>query len=304
METIFFIIGIISIPLAGILSALLYLYKSQINNLKKQIDFIEENDTNLKLSSTFYSKSMYSLINSINNILNKNRENSLLLKKVNRSYKESITSISHDIRTPLTSLSGYIQMLNKENIPYDKRLEYIRVIENRMDAVTNMLDQLFEFSRLESNEMTLESNVININNILRDSISLFYDKFNEASLIPLITIPDTPYCILGDENALHRVFINIINNSLIHGDSDFVITSKKSNDKYQVIFQNKTSTILESDISNIFERFFTTDKSRTKKTTGLGLAISKKLVNKMNGNIYANIINNKFSIIIEFNPVI
>lgn len=304
METIFFIIGIISIPLAGILSALLYLYKSQINNLKNQIDFIEENDTNLKLSSTFYSKSMYSLINSINNILNKNRENSLLLKKVNRSYKESITSISHDIRTPLTSLSGYIQMLNKENIPYAKKLEYIRVIENRMDAVTNMLDQLFEFSRLESNEMTLETNVININNILRDSISLFYDKFNEASLIPLITIPDTPYCILGDENALHRVFINIINNSLIHGDSDFVITSKKSNDKYQVIFQNKTSTILESDISNIFERFFTTDESRTKKTTGLGLAISKKLVNKMNGNIYANIINNKFSIIIEFNPVI
>lgn len=300
MNTIIFVFGVICIPIAGILSAILCTYISQVKNLKNKIDFIYENDTNLTLSSKLYNKSIYSLINSINKIIINNRKNNIQLQNLNLNYKESITSISHDIRTPLTSLSGYIQMLSKEDIPYHKKLEYIEIMENRMDSVKTMLDQLFEFSRIESGELTLQSNLISINNILRDSVSLFYDKLMESSLTPLITIPDYAYNILGDKDALHRVFINIINNAIVHGDRDIVITSKKSHNKYQVIFENTTYTIIESDIENIFERFYTSDKSRTKKTTGLGLAISKRLVNKMNGNIYANLSNNKFSIVIEF----
>lgn len=300
MNILIYILLITLITLAGILSALLYFYKKQINIIYDQMKFINDNPTNLKLLSNFPFKSLVNLINIINSSLVRQRETEIKIERLNQNFKKSITSISHDIRTPLTSASGYIQMLNNNNLPIDKKIQYIKVIDERLDCVQSLLTQLFEFSRIESNEINLVYESCNINNILCESLSLFYNDFKIKNMTPEINIPDTPFIIEADKNALNRVFSNIISNALIHNNEDFIVSLLKTNNAVKVIFKNKTLFVTKDDIDNIFERFYKTDKGRSSKTTGLGLAISKEFIEKMHGKIYATYINNYFSIIIEF----
>lgn len=181
-----------------------------------------------------------------------------------------------------------------------KKQEYITVIKSRITAVKKLLDQLFEYSRIEANELTINCEKVNLNNILRDTISMFYDDFIKKNSEPNIEITDKAFMIYGDYDALKRVFENIINNAIIHGDGNFFIRSFEKDNKYYIEFKNHTNNITEEDISQIFERFYTTDKSRNRKTTGLGLSIAKKLISKMGGDIRAWYKNDIFGIIINF----
>lgn len=285
---------------AIVLCIRLYLYKKQIYKLKEQILFIRTEDTNQRLTLQTHFKDLDDFIGDVNHLIQTHRELEIFLEKTNRNFKETITSISHDIRTPLTSAIGYIQMLKKEDIPEEKRKEYIEIIQKRILAVKKMLDQLFEFARIESGELELLEETININNILRDSVSLFYDDYIAKGEEPEIVIPEKPYQIIGDKAAIKRVFENIIYNSLIHGIGKYGIVLEQKADKIRICFSNQTNSIEVQDIDCIFERFYTTDHSRTKKTTGLGLSIAKSLVERMNGSIQAGLAADMFFIVIEF----
>ena len=292
------LIAIIFILLTFTFMIKLFLQKQQIENLKKQVDFIIERDTDIKLTSD--SKDIIGLTVSINRLMEKYQINGKSIEQSDVLFRETITSLSHDLRTPLATANGYIGLLKSENLT-DKQMEYVEITSERIGNLKILLDQLFEFARIEADEIEFNLEHININNILRDVTASFYNEFERKNSIPIIDISDEPFIVWADKDALSRVFSNVLYNAIIHGDRDYTITSKKESSYFIITFSNHSSTITKEDIVHIFNKFYTNDKSRNKKTTGLGLSIAEKLVNKMNGEISANLKEEIFSIIIKFN---
>lgn len=270
-----------------------------MRSLKRQLVFIQGEDTNQILTTQIQLKELEDLVILVNGVLEKHRKLEIALVKVNRNFKETITSISHDIRTPLTSAVGYIQMLESEKISTEKKKEYIKVVHKRIEEVKDLLDQLFEYARIESGELVLEQSPVNVNNILRDTISIFYDDYVQKGQTPQIDICEEVCTILGDHRAMKRTFENIILNSLVHGIGDYKIILEKKADNIKICFSNCTNSIEIQDLEHIFERFYTSDRSRSKKTTGLGLSIAKSFILYMRGNIEAQMAGDIFMIIIE-----
>lgn len=290
--------GIIIIILLIALAAL----RSEVRSLSRQIEFISENETNIEVTCGSKSKSVRKLALQINTLLKHYKSTESEIVRQNRNFRQNITSISHDLRTPLTAASGYIQMLSGD-ISDEKRREYVDVISKKISMVQKMLEQLFEFSRIEADEYTFETERININNLLRDEIILFFDRFSERGTEPVIDIPDRPCYISGNADMLERTVSNIVNNALTHGYGDLALKSEEKDGKCILTFRNRTDTVSQSDVSQVFERFYTTDKSRNKKTTGLGLSIAKKFTEKMGGKISAALDDGSFVIRIEFPTV-
>lgn len=298
-EQLFIIIGILVIIIL-ILVFYLHGYKKQLKLLVGQMQFIEDEETNIRLVSFFNAKEINQLVILINRVIGKYRNATIETIRVNRNFRESITSISHDIRTPLTSLRGYIQLMRKETEITEKQERYIQIMESRFDAVQRMLNQLFEYARIENGEITLKMEQVNLANILCDVLSNFYSEFSEQNEEPLVKICEETVYINGDKNAVFRVIENILSNALRHGTGGYEVELLKEKETCILRVSNRTDSIEDTDVERIFERFYTTDKSRTKKGTGLGLAIAKKFTEQMGGNIEAALEKDKFTITLTF----
>lgn len=292
---------IILILVIGVLSAYILLYKIEIINMVKTLQFIRDNDTNKKINLQIKVKEINELAIQLNHIINHYKIEKIAISKAQHEFKEEITNISHDLRTPLTSIAGYVQMLESEKTSKEKKAEYYSIIRRRIDTLIKMLDEFFEFTRIESDEYPLQLEKINANNVLADVISLFYYDFISKGEEPSIQIPSTPIYIYADKDALKRVYQNLIKNYLNHGTGNISISVKDEGNHVCITFKNYAPNIDSADAEKLFKRFYTADKSRTKKTTGLGLSIVKKLVTKMNGEIKANVEDSFLIINVTFN---
>ncbi|WP_254905181.1 sensor histidine kinase [Clostridium tyrobutyricum] len=166
-----------------------------------------------------------------------------------------------------------------------------------------LLEQLFEYVRIESGEIIYKHVPIDAKKILMDTLVMYYDDFYNKSQEPVVHLVDKSCIILGDEQGLKRIFSNILFNSIVHGKGEYGFEVQESKDNYIFTFSNLSEPMTRDDLDYIFERFYTKDKSRNKKTTGLGLAIAKEITKQLNGTIDAFYNNGKFSISILFPKV-
>lgn len=284
---------------AGIVSARLYMYHKQICHMLEELNMANQSDTNMLFTSTLPVGKTEAVIAAINCIFEKNRRRMEQLLHENCSYRESITSISHDIRTPLTSAKGYMQIMQKENLPKEKQADYAKIVERRLTDLTEMLDQLFLYARIEAGEQTLHPEILNVCNLFADTISMFYEDFCSRNCEPAIYMPTAPCQIYADRQALIRIIENLIKNALVHGTGNFKLSLQQVHQKAVICISNATNSIEAGDIDHIFDRFYTTDLSRSRKTTGLGLAIVKELTRQMDGNVSARLEHGIFSIEVQ-----
>lgn len=278
---------IILVLIIGVLSVYIFLYKREIRNISKRLQFIRNTDTNMKINLQTKVKEINVLAIQFNHLINTYKIEKVAISKAQQEFKEEITNISHDLRTPLTSIAGYVQMLESENTPAEKKAEYYRIIRRRIESLIQMLDEFFEFTRIESDEYPLQLKKINVSIVLADVISLFYYDFLSKGEEPSLQIPSTPIYIYADKDALTRVFQNLIKNYLNHGTGSIFIAVKVEGNRVCIRFKNDAPNVDKAEAERLFERFYTSDQSRTQKTTGLGLAIVKNLVAKMHGEIEA-----------------
>lgn len=285
---------------AGILSARLWCYRREMHHILEQLDFLEKEDSNYLLTSVCAVGKTPKVISAINRVIEKMRKQEQELRKVNKSYRESITSISHDIRTPLTSVKGYIQMLQNPEIAEEKKEEYTNIIEHRLDDLSDMLNQLFEYARIEAGELELDMEKLNAGNLFAETVSMFYEDFAKRGCEPEVQLSEKPMFIMADRQAVVRILENLIKNALVHGMGRYKFAMVPV--KEQVVFRisNETDSIEEQDLERIFERFYTTDQSRSRKTTGLGLAIAKKFTEQMGGTIQAYFDEGYFTVEVRF----
>ncbi|ANP69293.1 sensor histidine kinase [Clostridium tyrobutyricum] len=286
------LIILILIVFIMILLSYLIFMKIQIRNIKKQLDDYNSGKLHKKLDIVLLDRDIEGLACSINKHIDINIKTQVNQKNSEAEIKKTIASISHDLRTPLTSVIGYIQMIISNELSLKKQNEYMHIALKRAKSLQALLNDFFQLSIIESHEYKIQNKSININNILCEVITDFYDSFLQKKITPNIDIKEENIIVIGNEVCIKRVIENLINNVIKHARNYVFIELKKDCNEAVLTIINEANGIKENDAKLIFNRFYKGNSSRTVGNTGLGLSIVKNLMEKMNGHIYAKINKN------------
>ena len=288
-----YIISMISLCIVLLFIAIkLYLIKKSIKEIRVSINKIIKADTNQLLTISSSDKEMKKLANDLNKELQDLRKEKLQYQNGNQELKRIITNISHDMRTPLTAISGYIDLM-KEN--KEKQKEYMKIIEKKTEELTLLTDQLFDFSKTMDMGVEMQREKCCINEILEETLANMYHFFKEKQIEPKLEICTQKIYKDLDKHSIIRVFENILSNVCKYSDGDFKVTL---NEKGIITFSNKATSLDATTVQKIFDRYFTVENA--KKSTGLGLSISKQLVKLNEKKISAKYVNEYLIIQIEF----
>ena len=284
----------------GILLLIIFVLAAKVYFLRKSAQEISEAfrdrltaDTNTLIDISTHDPYMRQLAADINMQLRLLRKQRHKYLTGDRELKEAVTNISHDLRTPLTAICGYLDLLDKED-KSENTSRYLSLIGNRVEAMKQLTEELFRYSViLSTGDLVLEP--VCVNGVLEESIAAFYGALTSRDIQPEIHITENRIERQLNREALGRVFSNILNNALKYSDGDLFITLQ---DDGEIIFSNTASSLNGVQVGKLFDRFFTVEAARN--SNGLGLAISKTLVEQMGGSISAELTNNKLIIYIRF----
>ncbi len=273
---LYFLISVLTIILIFLIIKLLLIKKS-IRGIRCELIRILESDTNNLLTVDTKNREIVALANTLNIEIKNLRTQRLQYENGNHELKRTITNISHDIRTPLTSISGYIDLI-KEN--KEKQEEYIKIIERKTNDIINLTEQLFDFSKTIDISPNIIKEKVCINELLEETLANFYVLFKENNIVPEIKIEETKIYKMIDKNTIIRVFENILSNVTKYSNGNFKVKLDRNG---KITFSNKSSSLDATTVEKIFDRYYTVENA--KKSTGIGLSIAKQLVELNNGNI-------------------
>lgn len=294
------IIIIFLVVIVGIFAIFYFLSRKEIDNITAQLSEINRTVTNSKILLSSSDKQMKRIALEINKTLEAKQNIESKYKKMDMELRQAIANMSHDLRTPLTSIMGYMQLMEDTNLSFEERNQYINIIKNRTKSLQILISSFYDLSRLEAKEYKFELKSLNLSNILCEIIASFYNDFLNKGIEPNIDIDEKVLPIISDENSARRVFSNLIQNILRYGNN-FVSISLKQYENFIITkFTNDAQNLKEEDVSHLFERFFTSDRTRSGQSTGLGLAITKELVEQMGHTIYSEFCDGNISIIIKW----
>lgn len=227
----------------------------------------------------------------MNHLKRESEKNEKLAKENEEKKDELIVYLAHDIKTPLTSMIGYLSILDEiDDMPKKKQKNYISIALDKSYRLEDLINELFDVARFNSEKIVLEKEELNLNLMLEQIIDDFYPTLRELNKSIKLNYNE-PISINGDPDKLSRVFNNLIKNAISYSkeESEIVINLKKDNNNAIVEVINKGKQISKEKLSKIFEKFYRLDSARTSRTggSGLGLAIAKDIVELHNGTIIA-----------------
>lgn len=289
---------IILIFIIVFLLSYLFFIKKELKRICKSIQESQLSESNTLINSELDIKELKGLILEVNKILKREKEISESGVRHTKNLNNMMLNISHDLRTPLTSALGYTNILLASEKIKEDELEEVKIINERLERLEELIDSFFMFSKIASDETSVRLERVNIISTLEDSIVSFYDDFKSERRVVNLSKSLDKYFVMSNKEILLRIFDNLIGNAYKHSKSDLYIEVSVK-DEINITFSNK---ILDKniDINHIFDEFYTTDISRTKGNTGLGLAIAKKFTNILNGRIDAKIVDDNLVITIKF----
>lgn len=276
------LLTIFCLLLTGYLAALM----AELRRISVGIDAAMDGDSNQEVYTLTRNRRFRELAERINRLITAQKHREEKLRKADEAFKESVTGISHDLRTPLTSVSGYLQMLKSNKTPPEKKAEYLSIIERRLTSLLTLLDELFEYTRLEL-DPPVKAERLNPASILLEQLAMFYADFQRRGMTPQIDVPDSLPAVFCDKGNLERIFQNLIKNTMAHAKGEFAVSADLQGKHFCITFCNRVE--FPVDPARIFDRFYTADKSRAQGSTGLGLAIVKSLCESMGGRVGADL---------------
>lgn len=210
-------------------------------------------------------------------------------RKTEEANKQLMTSLSHDVRTPLTTLIGYLDAVHKGIVTGQEREQYIETARKKAYDLKDYIDVLFDWFKLNSNEFTMNIAAAEATELTRNILIDWIPVFEDNQINYIIDIPDRPIKVNLDLNGYTRILNNLIQNVIAHSGADKIkLSMSYENGNMRLILSDNGKGIDKEDLKYIFERLYKCDKGRSKKGSGLGLSIARQLTEKMNGSIKAD----------------
>jgi len=267
----------------------LYGMKREIKRITHQLQSYTKGSTEKKINIALFDRDLETLSEEINHLITFIVEANALRRRTENELKQGIASISHDLRTPLTSILGYIQLMESEGVTEAEKMEYLLIAKNRTKRLQKLLHDFFDLSVIDHTDFELKLKKVDMNTLISEVLLGFYDRFNEQSLEPLIQLPNEKIVLHADESAIKRVVENLLANAAAYAAGSVTIRLEQMDLTVILSVSNQARHLTQQDMERLFDRFYTSDPTRSGKGTGLGLSIAKSLMLKMNGKLTAEL---------------
>jgi len=278
--------------ITGVL-ALVWLYrlKREIRRMKRQLQQWNDGRTAKKLDVIVQDRDIEALAEQINRQIDRTRQANAEKTRTENELKQAISHISHDIRTPMTSILGYVQLIESEGLSEAQKREYTAVVRKSALRLKALLEDFFELSVIESPDYALSMEKVTLGELVLESLAGHYEAFNQRHIEPIIRLPDEEICVIADASAVKRVIENLVTNAIRYsaGDVSIGLERPDGSTSARLTIHNSAPRLRQEDLVHLFDRFYKADQQRTERGTGLGLSIAKSLMRKMNGILTAEL---------------
>lgn len=275
------------------LSAKLFMMRRAAKEIAEKLAERLPSDTNTLIDISSHDRCMKKLAASLNVQLKKLRQERQCFQQGNIELKNAVTNISHDLRTPLTAINAYLDLLDHAE-KSEAAERYIGIIKNRADALTQLTEELFRYFIIASSEYSAPTELLSVNSILEESILDFYAVLQERKITPDIHMTENKILRKLNRQALSRIFANLLSNAVKYSDGDLEISLT---DDGKIFFSNTALGLSRTQVERLFDRFYTVETAGN--STGLGLSVSRTLTEQMHGTISAQYEKNRLSICIQ-----
>ena len=277
-----------------------YSLKSAVKKAAEELMSIEQNpEENRILLLSFPDKELENLLETLNRYILLTRKERIFYQNREKALRAQIENISHDLRTPLTAIIGYLELLDTNELSAEDAAAVERV-SKKAKSLQGLIGNFYDLSRLEMNDYHLNMEKLEIVHFAKEISLLFYQEFEKKKISVQFDAPEEPLYLLADTGALERIFNNMLQNALRYAESSLYIDISAKKDNISIVFENDTSALKPEDAVHLFERFYVQEKSRTSQSTGLGLTISKLLTEAMGGSVEAEVAEGKLRVEYSF----
>lgn len=290
------VLGVVTIVLTIRLSVI----KREIRRTAKELVSNRDPEYNRLLTVTLVDKDLSELINELNRGIVYQRKLKEGNERSEHLLKQSVSDIAHDLRTPLTVISGSLQLMEMEELSGTKSREYIRICREKTDRLKKMADDFFEMSLLESEQTVIIPEKVDAVKLMMQFIADNESVIREKGLVPDIRLPQKNVILRGDTRMIVRVLENLLNNVMKYARDTFRIEMAESENLFRITFVNCANSLEQSDVDRLFDRTYRADKARQNGGAGLGLYIVKLLMEKQGGRVSAKLENSELSLSVWF----
>ncbi len=270
----------------------LYTLEKNVRACARQLD--SEGVTQVRMATP--NRATEELLSAINGLLEQREDNEAAYRVQEHAIRQQISNISHDLRTPLTSILGYLQLLEGDTLTAEERREYLSIVQGRARVLQSLITSFYDLSRLEGGEYPLSRDKVDLYHVLSELVAEFYNDFERAGFQMNVALSPGLPGVTADQAGVLRVFTNLIRNAMEHGRQRMSILLYQDGEGLVSAFSNDADDLTEEDVKHVFDRFFTADKMRTGQSTGLGLAIVKALAEQMGHQVAATLDDGMFTV--------
>lgn len=283
-----------------IILLIIYILTLNKNISNIEIDFSEILNSRVyrKLRLSLFNKKLESLVSLINESIEVYVNDILIQKEKQDTIRKEITNLSHDLRTPLTSILGFLDLIDESKLSNDE-IEYLNIVKNKSKLLEDLIEDLYEYSRLEGGDIILNIERTDYNNLFNNFILEYYTSFESENIEVIINKKNIPLFVEVDIKHLHRILNNLTHNALKYAGESLYIDIFQSNNNVVTKFKNRNNNLSNYDVCHMFDRFYMKDESRNRNSSGLGLSITKLLIENMGGNVSSYLVDEW--LVIEFN---
>jgi len=281
MNAILCLLCIISIAASVWAWGKVFLLRRALEELCIQFADRLREDTNVGISVSMSDKKFRRFAALLDRQLKVLRKEQIRYRQGDKELKAAVTNISHDLRTPLTAICGYLDLMKEEEVSQTVR-EYLFIVENRALALKDLTEELFRYSVILSSERYEERETLSLNLALEECIAGYYGALKEAGIDPVVKISETAVKRNLNRQAVSRILSNLISNAIKYSDGDLFVELKKDG---SILFRNRAKKLDEVLVGHLFDRFYTVESGRD--AAGLGLSIAKTLAEEMGGALEA-----------------
>ena len=290
------VLGLAAAMAAAVLAAQRHNLRAAVRDLAR----INRTGTDQRLRLTVPDREMERLFEEINQLVDQKKEQTAAYERREQELRQEIANISHDLRTPLTSIRGYLQLIRRPGCSEEEREEYLNIIEARAQTLQKLIVGFYDLSRLEAGGYTLERCPVQLEQVIYELAAAFYTNFEGRGMEPVVEAEDSLPPVMADPHAVGRVYANLMQNALKHGSGPLRIRLRREGDRVVTSFRNRAPGLLPQDVEHLFDRFYTADKMRTGSHTGLGLAIVRKLCQRMGAETEAELRDGQLTVTVRW----